>query len=93
MSLFLIVEALLCMLFTHSSECYYRSRAGSRRHRFVSALSKETDQHFRREEFSTSGFSASISVSHSLPHLESFPVLLHCTTHCGPPAGVLQPDH
>lgn len=81
------------MLSTNAPGCNYHSRTGSRGHRSVSTPSKETDQQLRGEEFSTDGYSAASSLSHTLPHLESFPILLHSTAHGGPPAGVLQLDH
>lgn len=76
-----------------SSVCDYDSGAGSGGHRSVSTSSEETDQQFRREEFSKGRCSTARSFPHTLSHLEPFPILLHSTTHSGPPAGVLQFNH
>lgn len=84
------------IMFTLSTDtcgCNYHSRAGSRRHRSVSTPSKETDYKLGGEEFSTGGCAITSSFSHALPHLESFPVLLHSSANGGASAGVLQPDH
>lgn len=81
------------MLSISTSACDYHSGAGSRGHRSVSTPSEEIDQQLRREEYPTGRCSAASSFPHTLSHLEPFPILLHSTTHGGPPAGVLQPDH
>uniref|UniRef100_A0A8C9ZTH7 Dynein, axonemal, heavy polypeptide 9 like n=1 Tax=Sander lucioperca TaxID=283035 RepID=A0A8C9ZTH7_SANLU len=60
--------------------------AGSRGHRSVSTPSEESDQQLRREEFPTGRHFTASSFPHTLPHLEPFQILLHSTTHGGPPA-------
>lgn len=76
-----------------ASICASHSGAGSGGHRSVSTPSEETDQQLRGEEFPTGRCSTASSFPHTLSHLEPFSVLLHSTTHGGPPARVLQPDH